>query len=145
MKQALSLVTALLVALPCIAKVSEDGLIGCWRSTRIAQFIDGNPALEDKSGRCTLQFKAGEFESRCQASSGVIVATYSYRVERPNFYTAKMLSSTASSSLIGTTREYEFHVQGDQLQLVTYPQATKALPLAKVSRVVSESTKVSCP
>ena len=145
MKRSLLLVAAFLAALPCIAKVGDDSLIGCWRSTRIAQFVDGQPALEDRSGRCTLQFKATEFESRCQGASGLLVVTYSYHVERPNAYAAKMVSSTASSSLIGTTRDYEYRVQADHLQLVTYPQGTKPQPAAKVTRVVSESTRVPCP
>jgi hypothetical protein len=115
---------------------ADPSLVGCWRSVHIVQYVGDAPNVEDRSGRCTLQFEPDHFESRCASSSGTAVTTYRYEIVRPNFYSATMTGSTFRTSLIGSTREYEYHVDGDRLRIVTKPTPG--------TRMESESQKVAC-
>lgn len=126
------------------AAAPDDSLTGCWRSIRIAQYAPGGSKLEDTSGRCTLQYKDDQIESACATSGGTATTTYQYRVVRPNVYAATMAGSTFRTDLIGSTREYEYRVDGDRLVLVTSPPATLPGPRTPAVRVESESTRIAC-
>lgn len=131
-------------AQPSLAGIHDDSLLGCWRSTHIAQYLQNGSKIEDSSGRCTLRFTEDRMESRCTSAGGTLGSTYSYRIVRPNVYSATMTASDLRTTLLGSAREYEYRIDGDRLFLVTRPQATSGTAPAAV-RVESESTKMQCP
>ena len=139
-----------LLLIACIAQSvhadsRDPSLVGCWRAAKIVLYAQNGSKIEDTSGRCALQFKEDQLESACLTARGMARVTYRYRVVRPNFYETTMVSSTFKTDLVGATREYEYHVDGDRLVTVTKPPATaQGSPLAAV-RVTSESTRTACP
>lgn len=131
---------------PCVhADTPDPSLIGCWRATKIVLYAQDGSKIEDTSGRCTLRFKEDQLESACLTARGMVRVTYQYRVVRPNFYVTTMSSSTFKTDLIGATREYEYHVDGDRLFTVTKPPAKANASPAAAVRVTSESARTSCP
>ena len=123
------------------AAAPDPSLLGCWRAVRIVLHTQDGGKTEDTSGRCMLHFKDDSFASTCGTTAGVATTSYQYRIERPNFYLATMTGSTFRTSLVGSTREYEYHVDGDRLTTVAVPQATSPTP---TPRVESESVKTPC-
>jgi hypothetical protein len=126
------------------AAAPDPSLMGCWRAVKIVlSFQDGSKA-EDTSGRCTLQFSEDQFKSACETGSRTATTTYQYRIVRPNFYEATMTGSTFQTDLIGSTREYEYHVDGDRL--VTAPMLRTRLPAPPTvaTRVESEAARMPC-
>ncbi|MRD49310.1 hypothetical protein GHT07_18705 [Caenimonas koreensis DSM 17982] len=131
------------LALPAMAE-PQDELLGCWRATRITQvFADGSKSVSAGS-QCTLQFKRDEFVSTCAFSQRPTVTTYRYNITRDGVYSATMLTSTASTQLIGTTRDYEFKISGDTLAITSRPKVTTPAPANATVHVDSESSKVAC-
>ena len=126
------------------AHASDPALLGCWRSTSIVLHLQDGTTTEDRSGRCTLQFKEDQFESQCGAARS-LASTYKYEIVRPNVYKATMTASTFSTQLLGSTREYEYRVEGDRLLLVTQPPTATPAPPSATVKVESESTRVPCP
>jgi hypothetical protein len=133
------------VARPGFAGIHDDALLGCWRSTHIAQYLRNGSKLEDSSGRCTLRFTEDRMESRCTSASGTLGSTYSYTIVRPQVYAATMTASDLRTTLLGSVREYEYRVDGDRLFLVTRPPAGAAGAPAAAVRVESESARMQCP
>jgi hypothetical protein len=136
--------------LACIASCVHAGtpdpsLIGCWRAAKIVLYAQNGSKIEDTSGRCALQFKEDQLESACLTTRGMARVTYQYRVVRPNFYVTTMTASTFKTDLVGATREYEYHVDGDRLVTVTKPPATADGGPAAAVRVTSESARTPCP
>ncbi|WP_255593455.1 hypothetical protein [Acidovorax sp. sic0104] len=106
---------------------------------------DGTEA-EDTSGRCTLQFKQTQFESTCKTATGTATTAYRYQVVRPQVYAATMASSTFKTEMIGSTREYEYRIDGDQLRTVSVPPAKPPEPPAVAApRVETEAARTPCP
>ena len=131
---------------PCLhAAPLDPSLIGCWRAAKIVLYAQNGSKMEDTSGRCTLQFKEDQLESTCLTARGMARVTYQYRIVRPNFYETTMATSTFKTDLIGTTREYEYHVDGDRLVTVTKPPASATGSPAAAVRVTSESARTACP
>jgi hypothetical protein len=126
------------------AAAPDESLVGCWRAVKIVQYVQGSPKVEDTSGRCTLQFKEDQFASTCETANGTLTSTYRYRIVRPNFYSATMAGSTLRTDLIGSTREYEYHVDGDRLTTATNLQTTAPAPAVAV-RVETEAARTPCP
>jgi hypothetical protein len=126
------------------AAAPDESLIGCWRVVKIVLHAQDGTRTEDTSGRCTLHFEEDGFESACGTSAGTATTTYRYRIERPNAYLATMTGSTFRTSLIGTTREYEYHVDGDRLVTVATSQATSPGSSTMTPRVESEAARAPC-
>lgn len=139
------------------AAAPDPSLIGCWRAAKIVLHAPDGSKAEDTSGRCVLQFKDDQFESICRTQSGGKATTnYRYEIVRPHFYAATMTGSTFRTDMVGSTREYEYHVDGDRLSTKTAPQPTPPVPpaLSALSaspsaptaspRVETESTKTPC-
>lgn len=130
---------------PC-AHATDPALLGCWRATKIVLTTPDGEKAEDTSGRCTLQFKDDELESTCKTSSnGVATTTYRYRVVRPQVYAATMAGSTFKTEMVGTTREYEYRVEGDRLRTVTVPPPKVSVAATTASRVETEANRAACP
>ena len=127
------------------AAAPDPALLGCWRAVKIVLYVEDGSKAEDTSGRCVLQFKDDQFDSTCKTSSGTATTSYQYQVVRPNFYAAKMTGSTFRTDLIGSTREYEYRIEGDRLVTSTAPQAKVLVPAAVAPRVETEATKTPCP
>ena len=128
------------------AAAPDHALLGCWRAAKIVLTTPDGEKAEDTSGRCTLQFKDDELESTCKTSSnGVATTTYRYRVVRPQVYAATMAGSTFKTEMVGTTREYEYRVEGDRLRTVTVPPPKVSVAATTASRVETEANRVPCP
>lgn len=121
------------------AAAPDPALLGCWRATKIVLTTQDGAKAEDTSGRCTLQFKEEQLESICKTRTGTATTTYRVRIVRPQVYAATMAASTFRTEMIGSTREYEYRVDGDQLRTVTAPAASTG-----VSRVESDATRTAC-
>lgn len=130
---------------PCSHAAAPDpALLGCWRVVKIVLHAPDGTNMEDTTGRCILHFRDGELDSACGTSGGTATTTYGYRIVRPHVYAATMASSTFRTSLVGSTREYEYHVDGDRLVTVGIPQAASPGGPAGTPRVESEAERVAC-
>ncbi|BEP94168.1 hypothetical protein GmRootA79_25520 [Acidovorax sp. A79] len=127
------------------AAAPDPSLLGCWRAARIVLTAPDGEKAEDTSGRCTLQFKADQFESTCKTTSGTATTTYRYQVVRPRVYAATMAGSTFRTEMVGSTREYEYRIEGDQLHTVTVPPAMAFAAAAAAQRVETDAARVPCP
>ena len=127
------------------AAAPDPSLVGCWRAVRIVLQLQDGSKMEDTSGRCVLQFKEEQFESACGTASGTATTTYQYRIVRPGFYSATMTGSTFRTDLVGSAREYEYHVEGERLVTVNKPQVPVPAPATATTRVETEATKIACP
>lgn len=123
----------------------DPALLGCWRAAKIVLTTPDGERAEDTSGRCTLQFKQDEFESVCKTTHGTAVTTYRYQVVRPQVYAATMSGSTFKTEMVGSRREYEYQIDGDQLRTVTVPPAMAFAAAAAVQRVETQAARVPCP
>lgn len=155
-----SCLLALTVVAPSLhAAASDPLLLGCWRAAKIVLYAQDGSKAEDTSGRCMLQFKDDQFDSTCRTSTGKATTSYRYDIVRPHFYAATMTGSTFRTDMIGSTREYEYRVDGDRLITKTAAQTPPPAPTtasaASVAsatagastvspRVETESTKVAC-
>lgn len=134
-----------LVAASSNAAAPDPSLTGCWRAAKIVQHFQDGSQAEDSSGRCMLRFQEDQLESSCATANGSVSTTYRYRIERAHFYLATMAGSTFATSLIGSTREYEYRVEGNRLFTATNLQVTQpAAPTAMV-RVETEAARMPCP
>ena len=138
------LLLSLLVAAPW-AHAADPALLGCWRATKIVLYVQDGSTAEDTSGRCTLQFKQTQFESTCKTTTGTATTTYRYQVVRPQVYAATMASSTFKTDMIGSTREYAYRIEGDQLRTVTVPPSMAFAAAASAQRVETEAVRAPCP
>ena len=131
---------------PCTQAAAPDpSLLGCWRAVRIVLHTQDGKKAQDTSGRCSLHFTDDQFESSCMTSGGTSTTTYRYQIVRPGVYQSTLASSTLRTDLAGSTREYEYHVDGDRLVTVTHPLVKQpASPTATV-RVELEAAKTQCP
>lgn len=139
-----------LLLLACIAAsvhadTRDPALLGCWRATKIVLYMQNGSKMEDTSGRCTLRFHEDQLESACLTARGMARVTYGYRIVRPDVYVTTMSASSFKTDLIGSTREYEYHVDGDRLVTVTTPPAKANAGPAAAVRVTSESARTDCP
>ena len=71
--------------------------------------------------------------------------TYRYQVVRPQVYAATMASSSFRTEMVGSTREYEYRIDGDRLRTVTVPPAMAFAAAAAAPRVETEAARVACP
>ena len=139
------LLLALALSAHCTHAASPDpALLGCWRSTSIVLHLQDGTKTEDRSGRCTLQFKDDQLESQC-GSARSYATTYRYEIVRPNVYKTTMTGSTFRTDLMGSTREYEYRIDGDRLLLVTHPPVATPAPPSATVKVESESARMPCP
>ena len=137
---------ALALGAPAIHAAAPDpALLGCWRAAKIVLHTPDGEKAEDSSGRCTLQFKDDQFDSVCKTTSGVSTTTYRYQVVRPQVYAATMASSSFRTEMVGSTREYEYRIDGDRLRTVTVPPAMAFAAAAAAPRVETEAARVACP
>jgi len=127
------------------AAAPDPALLGCWRATHIALYTQDGTKAEDRSGRCVLRFKETQFESTCQTSQGATTTTYHYHIPRPQVYAATMASSGVRTEMVGSLREYEYRIAGEQLRTVTAkPLGAPALP-SNAPRVETEAERTPCP
>lgn len=134
-----------LIAPLTYAAAPDPALLGCWRAVKIVLYVEDGSKAEDTSGRCVLQFKDDQFDSTCKTSTGTSTTSYQYQVARPHFYAAKMTSSTFRTDMIGSTREYEYRIEGDRLFTATAPPPKVRVPATAAPRVETEATKTPCP
>ncbi|PJI96945.1 hypothetical protein CLU85_1702 [Acidovorax sp. 69] len=134
-----------LIAPLTYAAAPDPALLGCWRAVKIVLYGADGSTAEDNSGRCVLQFKDDQFDSTCTTTGGTATTSYQYQIVRPHFYVAKMTSSTFRTDLIGSTREYEYRMEGDGLVTSTASQAKLPAPAAAAPRVETKATKTPCP
>ena len=139
------LLLSFLCIVPCVHAAPDPALLGCWRAAKIVLTTPDGEKAEDTSGRCTLQFKEDQFESTCKTASGTATTTYRYQVVRPQVYAATMAGSTFRTEMVGSTREYEYHITGDQLRTVTVPPAMAFAAAAAAQRVETEAARAPCP
>jgi len=140
------LVLFLALVVPCSHAAAPDpALAGCWRATRIVLYTQDGSKAEDASGRCTLRFQDAQMESACRTSSGTATTTYRYEVVRPQVYAATMAGSSFRTEMVGSTREYEYRIDGDRLRTVTARSATEPAAPAVVPRVETEAVRTPCP
>ncbi|MCG2593974.1 hypothetical protein LZ009_14425 [Ramlibacter sp. XY19] len=144
LRSPLALLLASLLTATLAQAAPDPALLGCWRSTSIVLHLQDGSKTEDRSGRCTLNFKDDQFESQCGAAKS-LASTYKYEIVRPNVYKATMTGSTFSTQLLGSTREYEYQVDGERLLLVTRPPTATPPPPGATVKVESESTRIPCP
>jgi hypothetical protein len=135
----------MLLASTVHASAPDPSLVGCWRAVKIVLYAQDGSKSEDTSGRCTLRFEADRFESTCATSTGTATTTYRYRIERPHVYLATMTGSTFRTSLLGSTRVYEYEVVGDRLVTAATTQPTTPGGPSGVPRVESEAARTPCP
>lgn len=129
----------------CIQAAAPDpALVGCWRAVKIVQHFATGTKAEDNTGRCALRFTDNRLESSCASTGGTVTSTYSYRIARPNVYAATLTGSTFQTSLIGSTREYEYRVEGDRLTTATNLQSTDPAKPALAVRVETEGSRMEC-
>jgi len=126
------------------AAALDPALDGCWRAVKIVVLSPDGSKMEDPSGRCTLQFKDDQLISACGTSNGKATTTYQVQMVRPGFYATTMAGSTFRTDLVGSTREYEYHVDGNRLTTVAKPQGKPLVTSSKASRVDLEAEKVPC-
>jgi hypothetical protein len=136
---------ALAAAATAHAAASDPALLGCWRAAKIVLTTPQGEKAEDTSGRCTLQFKDEQFESVCKTTHGTATTTYRYRIARPQVYATTMTGSTFKTEMVGSTREYEYRIEGDQLRTVTVPPAMAFAAAAAAPRVETEAIRMPCP
>lgn len=135
----------LAVLAPAVNAAAPDpSLVGCWRAVRIVVDAPDGSKIEDTSGRCTLHFKEDGFESACGTAAGMATTTYQYRITRPNVYGATMTGSTFRTSLIGSTREYEYRIEGDRLFTVAASPSGSPAAAAAPPRVETEAARTQC-
>ncbi|MFN4117797.1 hypothetical protein [Acidovorax sp.] len=127
------------------AAPSDPALLGCWRAARIVLYTQDGSKAEDTSGRCTLRFRETQFESTCLTSKGMAVTTYRYEVTRPGAYATTMAGSSFRTEMIGSTREYEYQVQGDQLRTVSAPPKGPVAASSAPPRVETDAVRTPCP
>ena len=141
-----TLLTLTAVAGGAHATDPDPSLIGCWRAAKIVLHTPDGAKAEDTSRRCTLRFTADRLESTCKTSSGTATTTYRYEVVRPQVYAATMAGSTFRTEMVGSTREYAYTVQGDQLHTTTAPAAKGPVAApAAAPRVETEAIRTPCP
>lgn len=133
------------VSLCSHAEMPDNSLMGCWRAVKIVQHFKDGSKSEDTSGRCTLQYKDDQLVSSCASAATMVTSTYRYKVERPNFYLATMTGSTFRTTLLGSTREYEYQVDGERLKTAINLQVTEPAAATVMTRVETEATKTACP
>lgn len=126
------------------AAARDPSLVGCWRVVKIVLHAPDGTKMEDTTGRCIVQFRDSELDSACGTSGGTATTTYGYRIVRPHVYAATMATSTFRTSLVGSTREYEYQVEGDRLFTVSIAPAASPAGPAGAPRVESEAEKVPC-
>jgi hypothetical protein len=145
MALARSCLLCLVLSASCAQAAAPDpSLLGCWRAARIVLYAPDGSKTEDTSGRCILHFEEDRFESTCATTGGTATTSYRYRIERPNFYLATMTGSTFRTSLVGSTRAYEYHVDGDRLTTVAVPQATSPTASTAAPRVETQAARAPC-
>ena len=140
------LALASLLPLSVHAAAPDPALLGCWRASRIALHSQDGTKAEDVSGRCTLEFRQDqELVSVCKTSTSTATTTYRYQIARSQVYAATMTGSTFKTDMVGTTREYEYRVNGDRLHTVTVPPSLAFAAAATAQKVETEGTRIACP
>ena len=124
----------------------DPSLLGCWRAAKIVLTTQDGSKAEDTTGRCALRFTENQLESSCKTTTGAATTTYRYAVVRPQVYAATMAGSTFRTEMVGSTREYEYQVQGDLLRTVSVPPAKEPVAAPAVTpRVETEAVRMPCP
>ena len=128
------------------AAAPDPSLLGCWRAAKIVLTTQDGSKAEDTTGRCALRFTENQLESSCKTTTGTATTTYRYAVVRPQVYAATMAGSTFRTEMVGSTREYEYQVQGDLLRTVSVPPAKEPVAAPAVTpRVETEAVRMPCP
>ena len=137
---------SLLCIAPCAQAAAPDpALLGCWRAANIVLHTADGQKLEDRSGRCTLQFKEEQLESTCRTSRGLATTTYQYQIVRPQVYATTLAGSTVRTEMASATREYTYRIEGERLHTATVPAAQPPGASAATPRTETDATKVACP
>ena len=128
------------------AAAPDPELAGCWRATKIVLTTQDGTTAEDSSGRCTMRFGDEQLQSNCMTAQGMTTTTYRYRITRPQVYAATMAGSTFKTDMIGSTREYAYRIEGDQLRTVSVlPAKAPEPPAVAAPRVETEAARTPCP
>ena len=125
------------------AAAPDPSLAGCWRAVKIVQSAPDGTRMEDTSGRCTLRFTEDQLASTCATASRPVTSTYRYEIVRPGVYLATMVASTFGTSLVGSSREYEYRVDGDRLTTASQLPATAGAGAG--ARVETQASRTACP
>ncbi len=136
-----ALLTLAAIASWADARTPDPALIGCWHAAKIVLHAQDGSRAQDTTGRCALRFTEDQLESTCKTASGTVTTTYRYEIVRPQVYAATMTGSTFRTEMVGSTRQYLYTLQGDQLRTVTAPAAA---PL-QASQVETEALRTPCP
>jgi hypothetical protein len=126
------------------AKTADPSLLGCWRAVKIVQYFKDGSKAEDSSGRCSLQYKDDQLVSSCASAAGTVTSTYRLRIERPDFYLATMTGSTFRTSLLGGTREYQYHADGEKLTTAIDLQVAEPAAATAMVRVETTAARMAC-
>ena len=127
------------------AAAPDPALLGCWRAAKIVLHTQDGAQAEDTSGRCTLRFTEDRLESTCKTARDTATTTYRYEIVRPQVYAATMTGSSFRTEMVSSTREYQYHVEGDRLRTVTVPPAMAFAAAAAAQRVETEAHRTPCP
>lgn len=115
----------------------DPSLLGCWRGVNIRQHAsDGS--FRDQAGYGRLEYGSSTIVTGYDSQP----TRYRYEIQRKGVYLATIIEHPARPDLIGSTREYEYRVEGDELFITTYPQTSKPTPPTAAVKVESISKRV---
>lgn len=130
---------ALIISASAVS-ASDPALKGCWRSGMVTSYATDGTGYESKV-QCSMFFTDTTIESTCRGDQGTFRIMYSYGVIASGRYQAEITAHSGLPAAIGSKRLYEYHVEGDELSITTYPQTTYPAPLNQAVKVVSSSTR----
>ena len=127
------------------AAASRDPrLAGCWRSVRMALVrIDGRQAAMDDD-RCVLRIDDRTIVSTCDWPSVHWVVEYAWQPLAGGRYRATATRYPGNESQVGTSKEYDYRIEGDRLTQVTFPEEAKPKPTGDVRRFESVLQREPC-
>jgi len=108
-------------------------------------YLADGTAVETKA-KCTVEFDADKFVSRCVGTDRSWVTVYAYKIVATGVYEAQIVEQNSLPTAVGSRRKYEYRVEDDRLLLTTYPQTTSPVPLTPAVKFVSSSVRegVAC-
>jgi hypothetical protein len=131
-------------SLTSLAQAASSDLVGCWHGIRTVQYVADGSGHEVPGSDCTLAISATEMDSECVSKSGAWSYRYDYEVVAPGKYSATIRASSTRPDLVGSKRDYFYHVEADHLYITTFPQATIPAPPTVAVRVESDSVRIEC-
>ena len=131
-------------SLTALAQAATSDLVGCWHGIRAVQYVADGSGHEVPGSDCTLAISATSMESECVSKSGPWSYKYDYEVVAPGKYSAIIRASSTRPDLVGSKRDYFYHVEANHLYITTFPQTTIPAPPTVAVRVESDSERIEC-